>query len=168
MAAEEAELGSGGKVKVPGLSKKGKKKNDLSLLEDALVSEAEKKSKSKKRADQLRKEKEAEIQKRKQSEEEPVDPLLQNTNQMLSGAVGREANKEAMESASGLDAALHSLDVGAASDVKRRKALYLAFEEKMLPVVKEENPGLRLTQYKEKIFNLWKKSPENPANRKDV
>jgi hypothetical protein len=31
--------------------------------------------------------------------------------------------------------------------------------------VKADYPGLRLTQYKEKIFALWKKSPENPENQ---
>lgn len=160
-------MGSGGKAKkTSALSKKkGKKKNDLSLLEDALVSQAEKKSKTKKQAEQLRKEKEEAALKAKQAASEtPIDPLLQNTNQMIEGAVGREANKKAMETASGLDAALTSLDVGDGADVKRRKALYLAFEAKMLPVVKSDYPGLRLTQYKEKVFNLWKKSPENPAN----
>ena len=34
-----------------------------------------------------------------------------------------------------------------------------------MPQVKEDYPGLKLSQYKEKIFQLWKKSPENPANQ---
>ena len=29
----------------------------------------------------------------------------------------------------------------------------------------DENPRLRLHQYKEHIFKLWKRSPENPANQ---
>ena len=178
LAAEEATQGSVKPKKAPALSKKkGKKKNDLSLLEDALVGEAEKKTKAKKRAELLKKEKEMEAKKKAAAAAvaagtgtsvlggQAVDPLMHNTDAMLSSAVGREANKQAMESASGLDAALDSLDVNVGTDVKRRKALFLAFEERMLPVVKEEHPGLRLTQYKDKVFNLWKKSPENPANQ---
>ena len=45
------------------------------------------------------------------------------------------------------------------------KALHMAFEERMMPEMKEQYPGLRKSQYKEKIFQLWKKSAENPMNR---
>jgi hypothetical protein len=74
------------------------------------------------------------------------------------------------EGASGLDGALQSLDIRSAApgEAKSAKALYKEFEERMLPKMKEEYPGLRLSQYKEKIFNLWKKSPENPANQHPV
>lgn len=87
---------------------------------------------------------------------------------MLEGADGgREANIQAMEEAaeSGLDAALESFGISGGDEPKSQRALYLAFEEKMLPIVKEDHPGLRLSQYKEKIFNQWKKSPENPQNQ---
>jgi hypothetical protein len=39
-----------------------------------------------------------------------------------------------------------------------------AYEERMLPVLKEDLPGLKLSQYKERIFEMWKKAPENPMN----
>lgn len=45
---------------------------------------------------------------------------------------------------------------------KRQKALHNAYVEKMLPVMKKEYPGLKLSQYKERIFEMWKTSPENP------
>jgi hypothetical protein len=32
--------------------------------------------------------------------------------------------------------------------------------------MKEELPGLKLSQYKERIFEQWKRSPENPDNQK--
>jgi len=35
----------------------------------------------------------------------------------------------------------------------------------MLPILKEELPGLKLSQYKERIFDLWKTAPENPRNQ---
>ncbi len=35
---------------------------------------------------------------------------------------------------------------------KRRKAAFKAFEERMMPIVKAEKPGMRLSQYQEMIF----------------
>jgi len=48
---------------------------------------------------------------------------------------------------------------------RRMKAAYNAFEEARLPVLKAENPSLRLSQLKQMIFDEWKKSPENPMNK---
>mmetsp|Transcript_9463 Transcript_9463/g.13435 ORF Transcript_9463/g.13435 Transcript_9463/m.13435 type:complete len:269 (+) Transcript_9463:130-936(+) len=194
LAAEESEMSlqSGSKSKkVATLSQKknSKKKKgggDLSLLEDALVSGAEKKFKKKQRDDKLKKEQEEMAALKKQqakdsAQQQPLDPLLANTQAMIGsddavddGAtlVGRQANKAIGETnASGIDAALGSLSIaggGAAMDEhpeKRMKAAHKEFEERMLPIVKQDYPGLRLTQYKEKIFNMWKKSPENPMNQ---
>ena len=170
LAAEEADTNAKPK-KAPGGAKKGgkKKKNDLSLLEDALVSAADKKVKKKK--EELRQKEQAaqEAAKKKNEEEKVADPLLAATEQMLGGdgEAGRQANLERMnaEDVSGLDAALGQLGVSAPGEAKSAKALYAEFEAKMLPVVKEDLPGLRLTQYKEKVWNLWKKAPENPANQ---
>lgn len=69
----------------------------------------------------------------------------------------------------GIESALDALSTG--DDLpdghpeKRRKALYNAYLERQLPIMKEEHPGLRLNQYKERIFELWQKSPENPVNQ---
>ena len=41
----------------------------------------------------------------------------------------------------------------------------MAFEEREMPGIKADYPGLKLSQYKEKIFNMWLKSPENPDNQ---
>lgn len=173
-AAEEAALGSGGKVsKVPTLSKKkGVKKNDLFELENALVTDATKKARAKKQAELERKQKEEQAAKERAAAKEQealrIDPLMLNTDMMLEGAVGREGNVLAMETAmtAGLDGALQSLSISVpGSEIKSQKALYMAFEEKTLPIVKQEYPGLRLSQYKEKVFALWKKSPDNPQNQ---
>jgi Coiled-coil domain-containing protein 124 /Oxs1 len=75
-------------------------------------------------------------------------------------------------SATGLDAAVDGL-TGAMSKLaqstdhpeKRQKAQYAAFEQRQLPIIKETNPGLKLSQYKERIFDMWKTSPENPINQ---
>mmetsp|Transcript_27998 Transcript_27998/g.65821 ORF Transcript_27998/g.65821 Transcript_27998/m.65821 type:complete len:249 (-) Transcript_27998:96-842(-) len=173
LAEEEAALGPGGKSKIPTLSKKGKKKkNDLSLLEDALVSGAEKKQKAKIKADQVKVEKlKAEAAKKKKEAEKLKDPLLANTEGMIRGTedqlVGRAANKAMDEAndASGIDGALQALNLSDNTQASSAKGLFKAYEQRILPQMKEDYPGLKLSQYKEKIFQNWKKSPENPANQ---
>ena len=39
-----------------------------------------------------------------------------------------------------------------------------AFEERELPRLKEERPGLKMSQYNEALSKMWKKDPTNPAN----
>ncbi len=180
LAEEEGTLGSGGKAKkTPTLSKaKGKKNNDLSLLENALVSGAEKKVKAKKQAEREKAEKlQAEQAKKKEEDAVPMDPLLANTLQMIQGTeedlVGRAANKALDEenAASGIDGALESLHIssgGSKLPAPSAKAQFKAFEERKMPEVKADYPGLKLSQYKDKIFQMWKKSPENPANQPNV
>uniref|UniRef100_A0A1D1XZ49 Coiled-coil domain-containing protein 124 n=1 Tax=Anthurium amnicola TaxID=1678845 RepID=A0A1D1XZ49_9ARAE len=51
---------------------------------------------------------------------------------------------------------------------RRLKASYKAFEEAELPKLKEEKPGLTLTQYKDMIWKLWQRSPDNPLNTQVV
>jgi len=183
LAEEEANLGSGGKVvkKVPTLSKnkggKKKKNNDLSFLEDALVSGAEKKVKAKKKADLVKSEKIMALQQQtKKKDEQPMDPLLANTEGMIGTSnddlvVGRAANKALDEenAASGIDGALDSLHVSVGSGGTgihmSTKGLFKAYEARMMSEIKEDYPGLKLSQIKEKIFQKWKKSPENPANQ---
>ncbi|CAL4928870.1 unnamed protein product [Urochloa decumbens] len=48
---------------------------------------------------------------------------------------------------------------------RRLKVSYRAFEEAELARLKEEKPGLTLHQYKDMIWKLWKKSPDNPLNQ---
>lgn len=38
-------------------------------------------------------------------------------------------------------------------------------QEREIPRMREENPGLKLSQIKERIFQAWQKSPENPMNQ---
>ncbi|KAG7353613.1 coiled-coil domain containing protein [Nitzschia inconspicua] len=175
LAEEEAAMGSAGKPKkTPALSK-GKKKggNDLSLLENALVSGAEKKMKAKKQAEREKAEQEKQEQAKRKEEEKPMDPLLANTEDMIRGTtddlVGRAANKALDEenAVSGIDGALETLNIsaGGPAAAPSAKALYKSFEERLMPEMKKDYPGLKLSQYKDKIFQQWKKSPENPANQ---
>lgn len=178
LAEEEANAGPSKISKTPKLSQK--KKNDpLALLEEALVGSADKKVKAAKKKERERKEREEQMRREKEKQKVAQaaneDPLLANTNSMLGGAMddveGGKLNK-ALESghieASGLDAALSAMALSNGPidehPEKRMKALHKAFEEKMMGPMKEEYPGLKRSQYQEKIFNLWKKSPENPMN----
>lgn len=191
---EEEAMGSGKAIKSVGSGmkskqqKKKKNKNDFSMLEDALVSAADKKTKAAKRAERLKKEAEEQKQKelalKKATEEANVDPLLANTNAMIGmsindndgdldsdGYTGRQANIQRGQASegSGLEGAIQALSIGGGAQdqhpEKRMKALHKAFEERMMPQMKDDYPGLKMSQYKEKIFTLWKKSPENPMNQ---
>eukprot|EP00959_Pyramimonas_sp_CCMP1952_P448094 9382868-Pyramimonas_sp.AAC.3 len=51
---------------------------------------------------------------------------------------------------------------------RRRKAAYMAYEERMLKELKEDKPGLKIQQYKDMIFKSWKKAPDNPMNQPRV
>lgn len=175
LLAEEEGQSAGTKAKkTPTLSKvgKNKKKGDLSLLEDALVGAADKKLKAKRQADRMKEQQMKEEAAKKQESVVPLDPLLANTQNLILGTednlVGRAANKAVMEdnTASGIDGALSTLNlsVGPRGAVQT-KGLFKAYEARMLPQVKEDFPGLKLSQYQEKVFQMWKKSPENPANQ---
>ena len=87
--------------------------------------------------------------------------MVENTNRALGD------DDEGFEHASGLDSAIDLLTVSGPEDKhpeRRQKALYQAYYERNLPLFKESHPGLKLSQYKERIFDQWEKSPENPRN----
>jgi len=48
---------------------------------------------------------------------------------------------------------------------RRFKAAFKEYEERMLPQLREERPGLRLQQYKDLVFKQFQKAPENPFNQ---
>ncbi|VDQ14451.1 unnamed protein product [Trichobilharzia regenti] len=51
---------------------------------------------------------------------------------------------------------------------KRLKAAYQAFEERMMPQLKAENPSMRHSQLKQLIFKMFQTSPENPKNQQNL
>jgi len=56
-------------------------------------------------------------------------------------------------------------DLAAADDKnpeKRMKAAYTRYKEREIPILRKENPSLRLSQIEEICFKNWQKSPENP------
>jgi len=48
---------------------------------------------------------------------------------------------------------------------KRLKAAFLAYESVQLPILRQENPSLKLSQLKELLWKQWQKAPENPLNQ---
>lgn len=78
--------------------------------------------------------------------------------------------------ASGIDDALDALSLATGKHTdsidrhpeRRFKAAYAAFEERRIPEVRQEHPGLRLGQVKELIRKEFEKSEENPFNKVSV
>lgn len=74
--------------------------------------------------------------------------------------------------ATGLDSALGVLSFatgapggsGTPKPEGSRKALFEKFADRMMPGLREQFPNLKLSQYKERIRDMWKNSPDNPAN----
>eukprot|EP00931_Biecheleriopsis_adriatica_P010168 TRINITY_DN111262_c0_g1_i1.p2 TRINITY_DN111262_c0_g1~~TRINITY_DN111262_c0_g1_i1.p2 ORF type:complete len:225 (+),score=73.56 TRINITY_DN111262_c0_g1_i1:71-676(+) len=64
--------------------------------------------------------------------------------------------------ASGLDAALSALEGGGE---KKSKMTYGEFEAREMEGIKQENPGLKMSQVKERCFKMWERSPDNPKNQ---
>lgn len=180
LAAEEESLASVVK-KVVKPRKKGK--DDFDLLDAALKAQpktkAQKEAEEKKKLDEERKRKEAEAAEQKQlrlkADEEARRKalargiVLNHTDDLFVPINNRlDEEDESFEgSATGLDAALGVLSVGGKAEdntTRRQKALHTAYYDRMLPTMREELPGLKLSQYKERIFDAWKVSPENPQN----
>lgn len=159
----------GGKVKKAPTVQKGKKTkkpDNLSLLEDALVKTADQKLKAQKRLERETKLARETNKQTSSSLQVPLDPLLANTETMLQVEAGRSINQQSMQmmASSGIDAALESM--GLTGGVGKTSSMtYKEYEETMLPIVKQDFPGLRLTQYREKVYQMWKKSPDNPNNQ---
>lgn len=69
-----------------------------------------------------------------------------------------------------VDEALRVLDANETEEdrhpEKRMKAAYKAYEDAQLPILKAENPSLKLSQLKQIIFKNWQKAPENPLVKK--
>ncbi|KLO11705.1 DUF1014-domain-containing protein [Schizopora paradoxa] len=103
-----------------------------------------------------------------------------------SASTGTRTPVEEVESfsARGIDGALELMDVVTAKGDKesrsqaaaglekhperRFKAAFAAYEERELPKLKEDHPGLRKNQYNELLYKNFKKSPDNPFNQASV
>ncbi len=47
------------------------------------------------------------------------------------------------------------------------KAAFRAYEATNLPILRQENPSLKLSQVKDMLWRQWLKAPENPLNQQE-
>ena len=86
------------------------------------------------------------------------------------------SNKEQTLNATGIDNALDALDLtenASAQKIERHperrfKAAYAAFEERRLPEIEVENPGLRKNQRQAQARKEFERHPDNPFNMASV
>jgi hypothetical protein len=147
------------------------------------------------RAQLLRQQEELDERRRQQAEAEKLaakklvvqEELTPNLNRAISEQEARDAAQYGEQNiirASGIDNALGAVSGGvlvsaaAASSVsaaaaavldshpeKRMKSAYAEYEERYLPIVREENPHLKLSQYRELVFKQWQKVRHNSDPR---
>ena len=103
---------------------------------------------------------------------------------LSAGGINTSFDKPESFGATGLDDALDMMSiVGQKSDKasmgakagqiekhpeRRFKAAFEAYKEAEMPIVRSENPGLRLQQYNDLLYKKFQKSPDNPFNQQTV
>ena len=167
---EEADNAALQNINIKAKKTKKKKGDDFELLNEALKNAP--KTKAQKEAEQKQQEKmqklkELERMNAKQKEEKELLEKEKQQN-MQKGIVYDHDNimdmeihntlEEEGETITGIDNILHSFST-------EESVSYNAFYQQQLPIMKNEYPGLRLTQYQQKIHLLWKKSPLNKNNQ---
>jgi hypothetical protein len=153
-AASRAEAKRLAKLEEEEMSAIGKPKGGKKKMTKAEIAAAEKEEARARMRARFAKEKEV----KKEVSEEQYAAVVDVKNE----------NKEDAVDASGVDAAMDALkrlstDGGETISTNVRAA-YAAFEEVELPKLKEENPRLKMSQYKEQLSKMWRKDPRNPAN----
>jgi len=108
--------------------------------------------------------------KEKAAKKEKIEIEKSGGNDYMGVLMENDNKKEGID-ASGIENAIAALDVEGGSsgggDGKKvnTKALFKAFEEAEIERLRADNPGLKLSQLKERAFQNWQKSPENPKNQ---
>lgn len=165
-AAEDAEWSKGAKSSA-------KKEAEAEKKAEAARKKAEKDALLKAELETLKSAK-PNATKEKASKTSPAPlPPKRGIDAALSGFGGDDSQVLSTLVASGIDDALDALALttgGQGKEIdrhpeRRLKAAYAAFEERRIPELKQEHPGLRLGQMKEMIRKEFEKSPENPMNQ---
>ncbi len=153
------------------LSRRGKRvTNELAeALKNRPVTNAEQILKEKQRemdADKFKKlledKKREEEQERKIKEEQEYNKKGIVSNQKLFIKIDNDNvfKQKSVYDASNIEDAVNIFN----DDLPNINVLYRDFYERNLPIVKNQLPGMRLNQYKDKIKRMWKISYENPKN----
>lgn len=147
------------------------KDDDFSLLNESLKNapktrlqkeeELKQKQREQEKFIQLKREKEKEERLKREREE---NYLLEKKGIVKDSTLMIEINnhdiyEESSIYATGIDNALDFFDKN-----HHTKLSFDEFYKEKLPILKEQIPGLRLSQYQDKIKKLWKSSIENPMN----
>ncbi len=159
-ALEAEEDAAASKVMKP--KKKKKDKDDVSALLMAGLDGGKKKKKAAAPdAKNVEKEKQTALRLAQEEAMRKKGVVLQGDDLMRANR-----NRDATEdSATGLDNALNMLGVEEKEKSKNLKVLFNEFSERETPKVRADNPGLKLSQVKERVFRAWEKSPDNPKNQ---
>lgn len=94
-------------------------------------------------------------------------PVEENINQLVANSLAAEGGIEARNVEDAISV-LSVSDKQESHPERRLKAAYAQFEEERLPVLKDENPNMRLSQIKQLLRKEWLKSPDNPLNQNFV
>lgn len=89
-----------------------------------------------------------------------VQPLEENFNRMMFDVHVAETVEQAIQVLNVKDSTEEDRH-----PEKRMKAAFKAYEDDQMPIMKAQNPTLKLSQLKQLIFKNWQKSPENPMNK---
>jgi ParB-like chromosome segregation protein Spo0J len=158
-------------------AQKQKKDNEKKAKEEELLAEEwskgakgnKKQAEVDKKEEQLRKKQERDlILKMEEQELGDKRPLQRQPKQHNTFKI----NIQEEYVASGVDQALELLGAGDSKldrhPERRVKSAYLAFEQRMMPILKQDNPSLRLSQLNQLLQKEWKKSPDNPLNQETI
>lgn len=110
---------------------------------------------------------------RQREEDEKAEALKKNrivkqmdlTPNMNKPTAGNDAEDFDDQWLSNVDAAVADMKLSGAKEKhpeKKMKAAYKGYCAENMPLIKEEFPHLKLSQYKQKLWDSWQKSPDNP------
>ena len=166
LLADEENMSS---VKITAKKGKKNKNDDFSLLNQALASapktkkQKEQELKLKQQKDRQEKEDLLRVQREEQElqrEKERKEALSKNINidhqNEIMIKIDNSLNNDIQ--VTGIDDAINELNENSST------MSFNDYYDEQLKLLKEEIPGLRLSQYNERIHNQWKKSPYNPKN----
>lgn len=158
---------------------KGKKpktkrgKDDFKLLNEALKSvpkTKQQREKEEKEKDQERKTKELMLlndkKKEQQIKEEEEEKKLRQRGIITNTDFDMKFENKSLENEvniSSIDGAIDLLN----NNKQNIKDIYKSFYDEQMIILKADNPGLRLSQYNDRIQKLWRNSPMNPKNKID-
>ncbi|KAL1023268.1 hypothetical protein UPYG_G00038490 [Umbra pygmaea] len=104
-----------------------------------------------------------------QNQEQPKEKEKSHLETPLEENVNRVIPEEGAVEARSIEDAIAVLSTAEELDrhpERRLKAAFAAYEELNMPLLKQENPNMRLSQLKQLLKKEWVKSPENPLNQR--